>query len=182
MITLDQQLEYYKQYQDMLRSFQGEAKAQATISEALHIISLGTNDFIENYYALIGSNRSSEFTTEGYTDFIVGIAGNFIRDIYKLGARKIELAGISPFGCLPQERVTNQANIGECNDDYNMVAQYFNVKLRAMVDKLNKELPRVKIVFAGVYDLFLDVVRNPTAYGEYKCLRFSINYDKYTVL
>ncbi|KAJ4763151.1 GDSL esterase/lipase [Rhynchospora pubera] len=165
VIPLSQQLEYYKQYQEMLRSFQGEAKASETIREALYIISLGTNDFIENYYAVIGSSRSKQFTTDEYVDFIVGIAENFVRDIYRLGARKIEVAGISPFGCLPQERVTNQDKIGECKEDYNIVAQNFNMKLSIMVDKLNKELFGVKVVFAGLYDLFLDVVRNPKAYG-----------------
>jgi GDSL-like Lipase/Acylhydrolase len=152
----------------MLRSYQGEAKARETIREALHIISLGTNDFILNYYSALGSNRTSEFTTEGYTDFIVAIAENFIRDIYTLGACKIELVGITPFGCLPPERLTNQGYIGACKEDYNMVAQYFNLKLEALVDKLNKELPGMKIVFASVYDLFLNVVYNPTAYGEYE--------------
>jgi phospholipase/lecithinase/hemolysin len=151
----------------MLRSYQGEAKAQETINEALHVISLGTNDFIENYYSPLQHGRSEEFTTDEYTDFIVAIAENFFRDIYKLGARKILLIGISAFGCSPEGRVANQENIGECKEDYNMVAQHFNLKLSALVDKLNTELPQLKIVFGNLYDLFLDVVSNPTSYGEY---------------
>jgi hypothetical protein len=68
----------------MLRSYQGGARAR-------EIISLGTKDLILNYYYVLGSNRTSEFMTEGYTDFIVAIAENFIRNFYKPETCKIEL-------------------------------------------------------------------------------------------
>jgi hypothetical protein len=47
-----------------------------------------------------------------------------------------------------------------------MVAQKFNLKVRTVVDKLNKELPQVKIVTGNLYDLVLDVISNPTSYGK----------------
>ncbi|KAJ3693315.1 hypothetical protein LUZ60_008795 [Juncus effusus] len=164
VISLSQQLEFYKQYQEMLRNFQGEVKAQETIKEALHVLSLGTNDFIENYYAIPGG-RSKQFSISEYEDFLIEIAEGFIRDIYNLGARNLDVIGLIPFGCLPSQRATNQLQFGECNEEYNMVARDFNVKLQNLVNRLNYELSGVRIVFSSIYDLISAVVQNPSSYG-----------------
>ncbi|KAI4346598.1 hypothetical protein L6164_007480 [Bauhinia variegata] len=54
VIPLWKQLEYYKEYQNKLRAYVGEIKANEIINESLHMTSLGTNDFLENYYAFPG--------------------------------------------------------------------------------------------------------------------------------
>ncbi|OAY74432.1 GDSL esterase/lipase [Ananas comosus] len=164
VIPLWKQLEYFKEYVGKLKSFQGEAKAQETLINALYVMSLGTNDFIENYFTLPGG-RSSQFTVPEYEDFLLAISEGFVRDIHQLGARKLDLTGLPPMGCLPLERVTNRAALGACNEEYNKVAREFNVKLLGLVRKLNEELDGMEIVYGNVYDLLDDVVRNPASYG-----------------
>ncbi|KAF3454032.1 hypothetical protein FNV43_RR04477 [Rhamnella rubrinervis] len=44
------ELDYYKEYQKELRDYLGNDEANEVLSEALYLISLGTNDFLENYY------------------------------------------------------------------------------------------------------------------------------------
>ncbi|WOK99831.1 hypothetical protein Cni_G08543 [Canna indica] len=163
VLPLWRQLEYFKDYQSKLKIFQGEAKAQQMLSEALYIISLGTNDFLENYYAL--SSRSSEFTVDKYEDYLVSIAKDFLNDMYHLGARKVNVAGIPPMGCLPLERVMTLKSVNSCNQEYNKVASDFNSKLQNMISNLGKELPDVQFSYSNLYDLFMDVVKNPTSYG-----------------
>ncbi|KAK8491269.1 hypothetical protein V6N11_051281 [Hibiscus sabdariffa] len=163
VIPLWKEVEYYKEYQKKLRAYLGDRKANKVISDALYVISIGTNDFVENYYAL--PRRKSQFTVQQYEDFIIRIAENFVRQIYSLGARKLSLTGLPPMGCLPVERTTNLEDPLNCLEERNKVALEFNGKLKATVAKLNKNLPGLKVFFADPYELLLELITKPSQYG-----------------
>ena len=164
VIPLWKELEYFKEYQAKLRSFLGAAKANEILGEALYVMSLGTNDFLENYYTM--PDRRSHFTIEEYQNFLIGISEHFITNLYDLGARKLDLTGIPPMGCLPLERATNFRSVGSCNEEYNKVARDFNRKLQELADKLNRTLPGMRIAYCNAYDVVLQVVEKPSAYGK----------------
>ncbi|XP_062152443.1 GDSL esterase/lipase At2g42990-like [Alnus glutinosa] len=163
VIPMWKELEYYKDYQNKLRAYLGKEKANEIFSEALYLMSLGTNDFLENYY--IFPTRQSQFTIKQYQDFLVGLSEKFIRDLYGLGGRKLSLTGVPPMGCLPLERLTNFLEDHDCNEEYNNVALEFNGKLNNMVRRLNKELRGLKIVFADAYHIVYQMIRRPSLYG-----------------
>ncbi|XAR68136.1 Triacylglycerol lipase [Bertholletia excelsa] len=166
VIPLWKEVEYYKDYQNKLRDYVGTERANTIISEALYLISLGTNDFLENYYTL--PQRRLQYTVEEYQDFLLGIAGNFVRELYGLGARKMSLAGLPPMGCLPLERTTNfflRWRGGGCIEEYNEVAITFNGKLSGLLEELNKELSGMRVVFSNPYDIFLRMIKNPSEFG-----------------
>lgn len=165
VIPLWKELEYYKEYQKKLRAYLGVKTANTIISEALYLTSMGTNDFLENYYTLPG--RRSRYNIDQYQNFLVGIAESFVKELYGLGARKISLGGLPPMGCLPLERTTNffGGNGGQCVESYNVVAMNFNGKLNVLVGRLNKELPGIKVVLSDPYYIFLRILRKPSAYG-----------------
>lgn len=135
-------------------------------------MSLGTNDFLENYFTM--SDRRSQFTIDKYQDFLVGIAKNFVTNLYGLGARKISLGGIPPMGCMPLERTTNMENGYGCVESYNIVALNFNQKLSGLVTKINKQLPGIQVVFSNPYYVFLQMVQKPSSYGNIHCLFYFI--------
>ncbi|XP_008799468.2 LOW QUALITY PROTEIN: GDSL esterase/lipase At2g04570-like [Phoenix dactylifera] len=164
VIPLWRELEYFKEYQEKLKAYQGEAKARETLSEAVYVISLGTNDFLENYYTVPGGRRS-QYNVEQYQDFLIGIAEDFIRDLHRLGARKIDLTGLPPMGCLPLERVANPTSRDACNEIYNKVASNFNSKLQRSINKLNRELPGIAIVYGDIYYVLLGVIKKPLTFG-----------------
>ncbi|KAK6918792.1 GDSL lipase/esterase [Dillenia turbinata] len=163
VIPLWGELEYYKDYQKKLRAYLGTQKANNVISEALYLMSLGTNDFLENYYIL--TRRSSQYSIKQYQDFLGGIAEEFIRQLYSLGARKISLGGLPPMGCLPLERTMNFFTGRQCRDEYNNVAKEFNGKLKGLVVRLNKELKGIKLVLSNPYDILLQIIQRPSSYG-----------------
>ncbi|KAK2431145.1 hypothetical protein P8452_44404 [Trifolium repens] len=163
VIPLWKQLEYYKQYQKNLSSYLGETKAKETISESVHLMSIGTNDFLENYYTMPG--RRSQYTPEQYQTFLAGIAENFIRSLYGLGARKISLGGLPPMGCLPLERTTNFMEQNGCVARFNNIALEFNDKLKNITTKLNQELPGMKLLFSNPYYIMLHIIKKPEEYG-----------------
>ncbi|KAL3736378.1 hypothetical protein ACJRO7_025349 [Eucalyptus globulus] len=163
VIPLWKQLEYYKKYREELMDYLGQEKAETVLREALYIIGLGTNDFLENYYAVPG--RSSEFSIEEYRNFLAGIARGFVEALYGLGARKISLGGLPPMGCLPLERTRNLFFGGGCIEEYNNVAKEFNVKIQGLVSKLNDQLSGIQLVFSDPYDILSQIIQNPELFG-----------------
>ncbi|MBA0686442.1 hypothetical protein Goari_014044 [Gossypium aridum] len=163
VIPLWKQLEHYKNYQKKLRAYLGDRKANGVISGALYLISVGTNDFLENYYAIPG--RSSEYTIEEYENFLVGIAASFTEKLYELGARKISLGGLPPMGCMPLERTGNLMGGSECVDSFNNLAADFNGKLNALVIKQNKKFHGMQMVFSDPYGILMKIIQKPAVYG-----------------
>ncbi|XP_021807802.1 GDSL esterase/lipase At4g26790 [Prunus avium] len=163
VIPLWKELEYYKKYQKDLRSYLGNDKANEVLGEALYLVSIGTNDFLENYYVL--KRRSSQFSIEEYQNFLAGIAENFITELYQLGARKMSIAGLPPMGCLPLERTTNIFSGSDCIEEYNDAARIFNVKLQGLIEKLSKKLVRIQLVLSNTYDILLEIIQNPATFG-----------------
>lgn len=163
VIPLWKELEYFKEYQARLRFHFGAAKSTKIVNESLYVMSLGTNDFLENYFAL--SLRSSVYSIEEYEKFLEEIARNFIIDLYHLGARKISLGGLPPMGCLPLERTENYFSGTSCLPEYNHVAKEFNWKLKQLVKKLNHELSGLQLVYTDVYNILSDIIKNPVSFG-----------------
>ncbi|KAH1032536.1 hypothetical protein J1N35_044710 [Gossypium stocksii] len=163
VIPFWKELEYYKEYQNKLREHLGKDEANQHFSESLHLISIGTNDFLENYYIL--PTRSSEYSVDEYQSFLIGIASNFIRELYKLRARKVVIGGLPPMGCLPLERTTNMFLGSDCIDEYNDVAKDFNKKLQGAVTQLKQELGGIHLVMSSPYDKLMEMIRNPSHFG-----------------
>ncbi|PSR95297.1 GDSL esterase/lipase [Actinidia chinensis var. chinensis] len=163
VIPLWKELDYYKDYQKKLRAYLGDNKANQILTEALYLTSIGTNDFLENYYTL--PRRRSQFSIDQYQVFLLGIAKKFVENLYVLGARKISVGGIPPMGCLPLERTTNFMGGSECVESYNNVAMSFNDKLKGLVEELNKELPGARVVLSNPYPIVMQIVQKPSSYG-----------------
>ncbi|XP_059664491.1 GDSL esterase/lipase At2g04570-like [Cornus florida] len=166
-VPLSKEVDNYKEYQKKLRAHLGEKKANEVISEALYVISMGTNDFLENYYLHPITRGKYSNSVDKYIDFLVGIAEKFVKELHSLGARKISLGGLLPMGCLPMQRTKNivGGKGDKCVDDLNTVSKNFNSKLSNTVQKLNKELSGIKLVYANVYDLFYEYIHNSSKYG-----------------
>ncbi|CAL4969477.1 unnamed protein product [Urochloa decumbens] len=164
VIPMWKQLEMFREYKARLAAHLGAAEAHAVVSGAVYAISIGTNDYIENYFALT-TTRFLEFTVAEYTEYLVGLARAFLAELYALGARRIGFTGLGAMGCLPLERARRAAIGGGCDEGYNVAAQGFNAALAAMVAELGGELPGADVRVAEVYGFFEGVVRDPAAHG-----------------
>ncbi|KAL6202410.1 hypothetical protein ACLB2K_026118 [Fragaria x ananassa] len=163
VIPLWKELEYYKQYQQELRTYLGDDEANEVLGEALYLTSIGTNDFLENYFVF--SERSKEYSIEEYQNFLASIAQNFITELYLLGARKISLGGLPPMGCLPLERTKNLLSGSGCIETYNDVARSFNNKLQEVVDNFNEQLVGIQLVLSNPYYILSAIIQNPQSFG-----------------
>ncbi|KAF6173221.1 hypothetical protein GIB67_026916 [Kingdonia uniflora] len=157
------QLEYFKEYRKRLTNYLGRNKANELIREALYITSIGTNDFILNYFVI--PIRSSQFTVDEYQNFLLGILDKFVYDIYRLGARKIAVGGLPPIGCLPLIRTTNFKAGSACREEFNNLAREFSDKTIVLCAKWNLALRGIRVVVSNLLDVPLQVIRNPHLYG-----------------
>lgn len=69
VFSVTRQLEYFMHYLIHMRNFVGEKKTTDIIRHAVFVLSMGTNDFLQNYY--LESIRSKQFNVEKYQDFLV---------------------------------------------------------------------------------------------------------------
>ncbi|KAI3868599.1 hypothetical protein MKW92_021174 [Papaver armeniacum] len=165
VIPLSEELEYFKEYLQKLSSFLGKDGAVETTRESLYFISVGTNDFILNYFTVPG--RSSHFTVDEYEDFLLGIARNFLIDLYSLGARKIVLTGLPPSGYLPIAKTLNHVSGIPNLEELNEASKDLNLKLQNLVAILSKKLKGIKLVYADIYNPTLHIIHNPNLYANF---------------
>ncbi|XP_051201750.1 GDSL esterase/lipase At4g26790-like [Lolium perenne] len=164
VLPMWKELEYFQEYQQRLAKHVGRDGAKHIVSNAAYIVSVGTNDFLENYFLLV-TGRFLEYSVSEYTDFLVARAEEFLTTIYRLGARRVTFAGLPAMGCLPLERTLNVIRGGGCNEEYNTVAREYNVRVNAMMARLRAKLQGFRLAYVDVYNSMVDVISHPEKLG-----------------
>lgn len=163
VISLQQQLEYFKEYIGKLKGLVGEEKANYILANAMFLTVAGSDD-IANTYFTIGI-RKAQYDVDSYADLVVASASNFIQDLYKLGARRIAVFSLPPIGCVPSQRTLQGGSLRVCASNLNQAAQLVNGKLSAEISSLSRNYPQGKIVYIDVYGPVVDIIQNPQNYG-----------------
>jgi phospholipid:diacylglycerol acyltransferase len=162
-ISLDQQLEYFKEYQKKLVGIGGKAKASYIISGALYLLSGGNSDFIQNYY--INPLLYKAYTPDQFSDILMQSYSKFIQNLYNLGARRIGVTTLAPTGCLPAAITIFSSDHNACVDKLNADAVSFNNKLNATSQSLVKSLSGLNVVVFDIYTPLLNLVTKPADNG-----------------
>ncbi|XP_057840480.2 GDSL esterase/lipase At2g42990 [Cryptomeria japonica] len=163
VIPFWKEVELFKEYRKRITGLVGEKEATTIIRNAIFFITIGTNDFIANYFLV--SSRRLQFTVQEYTDILLKTYTANMEELYNLGARRIALINVPPLGCLPAERtVTSLRNKGACDQEVNQAADGFNSGLYAMIDVLEPALPGLKIAYLDYHNLIFNIIANPRKY------------------
>ena len=84
--------------------------------------------------------------------------------LYDLGARRVLVTGTGPLGCVPAELALRGRN-GECSAELNRAAALYNPQLVEMINQLNSEIGSEVFVSANAFDMHMDFISDPQAYG-----------------
>ncbi|KAI3710204.1 hypothetical protein L2E82_39978 [Cichorium intybus] len=160
VISLRKQLDYFKEYKIRLRKLVGEESSHMILENAVFILSMGTNDFLQNYY--VDPTRSQKFTIAQYQRFLINCMETYIKEMHSLGVRRLAVVGMEPFGCMPL--IKTLKNSRKCDEDMNQVALSFNLLLKAKLSALEATLS-MRTAFVDIYDVILNTLRNPSKYG-----------------
>ncbi|CAI9292772.1 unnamed protein product [Lactuca saligna] len=160
VISLQKQLEYFKEYKIRLGKLVGEETCHRIVENAVFILSTGTNDFLQNYY--IDPTRSHRFTITQYQRFLINCMEASIKEMHLLGVRRLAVVGMEPFGCMPM--IKTLKNSVKCDETMNQVALSFNFLLKAKLSSLEATL-QMRTVFVDIYGVIQNTLQNPSKYG-----------------
>ena len=71
IIRMYEQFQYFKQYQQRVAALIGSARAKQLVNQALVLITVGGNDFVNNYYLVPFSARSRQYNLPDYVKFLI---------------------------------------------------------------------------------------------------------------
>ena len=71
IIRIFRQFELFQQYQQRLSAQVGQAQAKRLVNDALVLITLGGNDFVNNYFLTPFSARSRQFSIPNYCRYLI---------------------------------------------------------------------------------------------------------------
>ncbi|KAJ6671675.1 GDSL-MOTIF LIPASE [Salix viminalis] len=162
-IPLSQQLENYKEYQNKIVGIAGKSNASSIISDSIYLISAGSSDFVQNYY--INPLLYKVYTPDQFSDILIQSYTDFIKDLYKLGARKIGVTSLPPLGCLPAAVTIFGSDSNECVAKLNKVAVSFNNKLNTTAQSLVNKLSGLNMLVFDIYQPLYDLVTKPADFG-----------------
>ncbi|XP_057439587.1 GDSL esterase/lipase At5g18430-like [Lotus japonicus] len=164
IIRMYRQLDYFEEYQHRLASQIGVTKTKALVDKALVLITVGGNDFVNNYYLVPYSARSRQYSLPDYVKFLIIEFRKLLQRLYDLGARRVIVTGTGPLGCVPAELAMRGTN-GGCSAELQRAAALYNPQLLHMIQALNKKFGREVFVAANTGQMHNDFITNPKAYG-----------------
>lgn len=98
---------------------------------------------------------------------LINICNLLMKELLKLGARRIGVFSAPPLGCLPSQRTLGGGALRLCAKDRNQAAQLYNSKLSTKLDLFAKKLPHTRVVYLDIYHPLLDIIQHPRNYGNY---------------
>ncbi|KAJ4876838.1 GDSL esterase/lipase [Raphanus sativus] len=160
VISVWDQLTYFKQYISTIKQHFGEKKAQDILDHSFFVVCSSSNDLAHTFMA-----QSHKYDRTSYANFLADSAVKFVRELHKLGAKKIGVFSAVPVGCVPLQRtVFGGLFTRGCFKPLNNMAKQFNARLSPALESLDKELDGV-ILYIDVYDTLFDMIQHPAKYA-----------------
>uniref|UniRef100_A0A7N0ZQY9 GDSL esterase/lipase EXL3 n=1 Tax=Kalanchoe fedtschenkoi TaxID=63787 RepID=A0A7N0ZQY9_KALFE len=164
VISLSQQLDYFKEYISKLRSLVGEDQTNYILARSLFLVVAGSDDLANTYFS--ARARQLEYDIPAYTDLMANEAAKFYENLYEMGARRIGVLSAPPIGCLPSQRTLGGAFQGRpCIESYNQAAKLYNSKLQRVIDSFNTKNTDARAHVFDIYNPIFDLVQNPAKNG-----------------
>ncbi|XP_076890584.1 GDSL esterase/lipase At5g33370-like [Bidens hawaiensis] len=164
IIRITLQMEYFEQYQQRVGDIVGPAETQRIVNQALTLITLGGNDFVNNYYLVPFSARSRQFSLPDYVVYLISEYRKVLTRLYELGLRRVLVTGTGPLGCVPAE-LAQRSRDGNCAPELQRAAGLFNPQLQNMLNSLNSEIGSTVFIGANIRQSNIDFINNPGRYG-----------------
>nr|GEY76834.1 GDSL esterase/lipase At5g33370-like [Tanacetum cinerariifolium] len=164
IIRMPLQFEYFRQYQRRVSALIGESQTKKLVNKALVLMTLGGNDFVNNYFLIPYSARSRQYSLPNYVRFIVAEYKKILTQLYNLGARRVLITGTGPLGCVPAELAQHSRN-GECAPELQRAAELYNPQLYQMIDDLNSKIGSHVFINVNSKKMHSDFINDPAAFG-----------------
>ncbi|KAK3011213.1 hypothetical protein RJ639_012365 [Escallonia herrerae] len=169
-INLDAQMDNFANTRQNIISAIGAPAAMKLFETALFSVTIGSNDFINNYLVPVLSTVEQKLVSPEV--FVAALISRFriqLTRLYTMGARRIVVANVGPIGCIPYQRDINPSAGDGCVAFPNELAKLYNSQLRGLVMELNSNLNGSKFVYADVYRIVEEIIQNYMSYDSACC-------------
>ncbi|KAI3742847.1 hypothetical protein L1987_60543 [Smallanthus sonchifolius] len=163
VLSLSHQFKHFAHYKRNLSQKIGAKRADESIHNAVFVLSMGTNDFLQNYY--VEPTRRAQYTVDQYGDYLISLVHGYIEKMHSLGARRLVVVGVVPFGCMPLVRTLTGTT--KCDDEYNNVAISFDLKIKNALSTVKTTLG-MKTAYVDTYGLVQSAIQSPKKYGFFE--------------
>ncbi|XP_024969051.1 GDSL esterase/lipase LTL1-like [Cynara cardunculus var. scolymus] len=164
VLRMPLQLNYFKEYQQRLSSVVGVKRAKELVNQALVLVSLGGNDFVNNYYLYPFSLRSQSSMLVDYVPYVISEYRNILVKLYDLGARRVIVMGPGRMGCAPAERAQHSLD-GGCAPELQNASALFQPQLEQMTQELNAKYGSDIFIGANAPLINHDMITDPQSFG-----------------
>ncbi|EPS67986.1 hypothetical protein M569_06783, partial [Genlisea aurea] len=164
IIRVHKQLHFFKEYQCKVAALIGKDAAEKLVNDGLVLISLGGNDFVNNYFLAPVTLRRLQYDVLDFSQLLVSEYHNILRTLYDLGARRVLVTGAGPLGCVPAELAMRSPD-GRCAEEVQQASSLYNKLLVEMILGLNKEVGSDVFVAVNAQGMQNDFIDNPRAFG-----------------
>ncbi|KAK9201397.1 hypothetical protein WN944_016599 [Citrus x changshan-huyou] len=165
ILRIHQQFALFQDYQTRLSKKIGRGRAQELVSHALVLVTLGGNDFVNNYFLTPFAPRRRQFTLPQYCRYLISEYKKILMKLHELGARRVIVTGTGPLGCIPAELALSGSPNGECAPEPQQASQIYNSLLVQMIQELNNELNSDVFIASNAFDKNKDFISNPKNFG-----------------
>ncbi|XP_022844129.1 GDSL esterase/lipase LTL1-like [Olea europaea var. sylvestris] len=164
IIRIYQQLEFFRQYQQRVAALIGGKNAQQLVNKALVLITLGGNDFVNNYFFTPITARRIQYNLQDFSRYLISEYRKILMRLHELGTRRVLVTGTGPLGCVPSQLASRSRN-GECAEEPQRAAAIFNPLLIQMTRSLNQELGSDIFIAVNAAQMQNNFISNPQAFG-----------------
>ncbi|KAJ8775101.1 hypothetical protein K2173_020105 [Erythroxylum novogranatense] len=166
-LTLDNQIELFQHTvrSELPKQFKTRNQLLDYLSKSLFVFSIGSNDYINNYFQSKLFHQTKIYSPQGFADHLLSQLSQSFERLYNLGVRKLVMFEIGPIGCIPSIAKNRANKSGKCDEDSNQIVSYFNDKLPQMLRNLTSTLQASSFVHGRASWLGYDAIMNPSNYG-----------------
>ncbi|PIA63293.1 hypothetical protein AQUCO_00200962v1 [Aquilegia coerulea] len=155
-LSLDEQVEYFKVTirTHLRRSYRNPIERARYLSKSIFFISIGNNDYINNYLQPDNYRSSQIYTPQQFADRLLSHLTLRITNLYLYGARKFVVFNIIRLGCLPA--VVDTANprpTTPCVEDINNLILLYNTKFPRVITSLERTLLGSTFICGDAYNV-----------------------------
>ncbi|KAJ9559940.1 hypothetical protein OSB04_005100 [Centaurea solstitialis] len=167
VISLQTQIRYHKRVENRLRKMYGNAVADNTLSKAVYLFSIGTNDYLSPYLITNSTRFNSSYSDSQLIELVIGNLTTAIKELHKRGGRKFGFLNLGPLGCLPGIRIilNPSTDSGGCIEAASLVAKLHNKALTNSLKRLAKQLHGFKYMLYDFNSNLEHRIKHPSKYG-----------------
>ncbi|XP_024519903.1 GDSL esterase/lipase At4g16230 [Selaginella moellendorffii] len=176
-IPMQTQLAYLKDVKSELSEKFGQEQTNEIFSKSIFYVSVGSNDFINNYL-VPGSSYLRDYNRKSFIDLLISGLDEQLNELYSIGARRIVVASLSPLGSVPSQLAKFSTIRLDGSSFLNDMSQQYNTKLFDLLVRLRSSLSEADVIYNSLYNVLMDISGKYSQYGTRKTTPAFLLFDR----